>query len=280
MSMALKDLLILMDSSRQAAARLDAAIGLAVVHDAHLIGLYVVVRPYIPAYVRAELTEEILQNQVAMLQARAERAEILFNERVARAGISGEWRCIDGALEPTLNLHARYCDAVVLGQRDPAGDDISASAEMPDRSILSVGRPVLLIPNIGEYPKIGERVMVAWDASRAATRAVNDALPLLEKAKQVSVIAVNPEGGEEGHGEIPSADICLHLARHGIKAEAQHVFADDVDVGDMLLSRAADQGIDLLVMGAYGHARWRELVMGGATRHLLEHMTMPVLMSH
>jgi nucleotide-binding universal stress UspA family protein len=278
--MALKDLLILMDDSPQGAARLDAAINLAAQHGSHLVGLYVLVRPHIPGYVRAELTEEILQNQAAMLRARADRAEKLFNERVGRVGISGEWRCVEDALEPTLNLHARYCDVVVLGQRDPEGEDVGSSSEMPDRSILSVGRPVLLIPSVGEYPKIGERVMVAWDGSRAATRAVNDSLPFLAAAKQVSVLAVNPRGGGEGHGEIPSADICLHLARHGIRAEAQHVFAEDLDVGDMLLSRAADQGIDLLVMGAYGHARWRELVMGGATRHILAHMTMPVLMSH
>jgi nucleotide-binding universal stress UspA family protein len=96
----------------------------------------------------------------------------------------------------------------------------------------------------------------------------------------VAVLAVNPEGGEAGHGEIPSADICLHLARHGVKAEAQHIYAKDMSVGDMMLSRAADEGIDLIVTGAYGHARWRELVLGGVTRHLLTHMTVPVLMSH
>jgi nucleotide-binding universal stress UspA family protein len=148
--------------------------------------------------------------------------------------------------------------------------------------ILGVGRPVLVIPHSGEFPVIGERVLVAWDASRLATRAVNDALPLLESAREVVVMAVNPrtEEGERGHGEIPSADICLHLARHGVRAEAQHLYADDLGVGPLLLSRAIDEGIDLIVCGAYGHARWREIVLGGVTRHLLEHMTIPVLMSH
>ena len=102
----------------------------------------------------------------------------------------------------------------------------------------------------------------------------------MDRAKQVVVLAVNPPGGVEGEGEIPSADICLHLARHDIKTEAQHVYADDVSVGAMLLSRAAEQGIDLIVTGAYGHARWREIVLGGVTRHMLKHMTIPVLMCH
>jgi nucleotide-binding universal stress UspA family protein len=179
-----------------------------------------------------------------------------------------------------LGLHGRYADLVVAGQRDPEGEDLNGNEEMPDRLILSLGRPVLVVPAYGRFPVIGDRVLVAWDGSRLATRAVNDAIPLLTGAKSVAVVAINPEGGDEGHGQIPSADICLHLARHGVRAEAQHLFADDVDAGDMLLSQAAEQGIDMIVMGAYGHARWRELVLGGMTRHVLRHMTVPVFMSH
>ncbi|MDP6786185.1 MAG: universal stress protein [Rhodospirillales bacterium] len=137
-----------------------------------------------------------------------------------------------------------------------------------------------MVPYVGSYPKIGERVMVAWDASRLASRAVHDALPFLTAAKHVDVLAINPKGGPQGHGDIPSADICQHLARHGVKVEAQHVYADDIDAGDMLLSQAASRGADLLVMGAYGHSRWRELILGGLTHFVLEHMTMPVMMSH
>lgn len=277
--MALKDLLVHVDNSRQSRARLDAAIALAEQSEAHLVGVYVIMHPHIPGFVRSQIGEDILRQQSEMTRAMTEAAETNFNEQISRAGISGEWRCVEG-LPDALALHARYCDLAVLGQRDPETEDASSAAEMPDRLILSLGRPVLIIPKVGEYPVIGERAMVAWDSSRLSTRAINDALPLLKKAKHVSVIAINPHGGKEGHGAVPSADICLHLARHGVNAEAQHVFADDVNVGDMLLSRAADQSIDLLVMGAYGHARWRELVLGGATRHILQHMTMPVLMSH
>lgn len=275
--MPLKDLLVHLDNSRQSLERLDAAIALATAHEAHLIGLYPRTFPYIPGFVRAQISEDVLKAQEVMAAAAVEAAEATFNERTARAGISAEWRCVEGRPLEVLSVHARYCDVAIVGQRDPEGEEGTADPDMPDHLILSLGRPVLIIPKVGSYPVIGERVMVAWDASRLASRAVNDALPILERAKRVVVMAVNPKSEELG--EIPSADICLHLARHGVNAEAQHVYADDVDVGDMLLSRAADQAIDLLVMGAYGHARWREVVLGGVTRYMLEYMTMPVLMS-
>lgn len=168
----------------------------------------------------------------------------------------------------TLSLHARYTDFALLGQRSPAENGV----EMPDRFLLSVGRPVLVVPHSGTYPKIGERIMLAWDASRLAFRAVSDAMPFLERAKKVHVMAIDRHGGREGHGYIPGADIFLHLARHGIAAEALHAFSGDID--------PADEAAYLLVMGAYGHARWREIVLGGFTRHMLAHMTVPVLVSH
>ena len=278
--MALKDILVHIDSTGPSPARLEAAIALAVAHEAHLIGVYVLTPPRIPGYVRAQISEDILRQQAEAALATAAAAEAAFNDAVSRAGVNGEWRLVEGDPLPVLSLHARYADIAVIGQREPAGEEGTDNLTLPDQLILSVGRPVLVIPYIGSYAAIGQRVMVSWDASRLATRAVNDALPFLEKAKRVIVMAVNPKGGEAGHGEIPSADICLHLARHGINAEAHHVYADDVGVGDMLLSRAADEGIDLMVTGCYGHARWREIVLGGVTRHMLKHMTMPVLMSH
>jgi nucleotide-binding universal stress UspA family protein len=278
--MALKDILVHIDNGSRCKERLESAINLALSHDAHLIGLYVLSYPHIPGYIRSQISADALKMQAEGAVAAAKDAEALFNEMVERNGVRAEWRCVEGDLLPVLSLHARYADAAVVGQRDPEGIESSDEPGMPDQLVLSIGRPVLVIPHVGQYPRIGERIMVAWDASRLSTRAVNDALPFMEGAKKVVVMAVNPKGGEEGHGEIPSADICLHLARHGINAEAQHIYADDMSVGDMLLSRCADEGIDLLVTGAYGHARWRELVLGGVTRHLLNHMTLPVLMSH
>jgi nucleotide-binding universal stress UspA family protein len=136
---------------------------------------------------------------------------------------------------------------------------------------------VLIIPYIGLQAPIGQRIMIAWKNTREAVRAVHDAMPLLTAAAEVQVVMVNPSAED---GDAPTADICRHLDRHGVNVESTHIVARDIEVGDALLSRAADESIDLLVLGAYGHQRWRETVFGGVTRHLLQHMTVPVLMSH
>lgn len=215
---------------------------------------------------------------MAAAKEMAEEGKKAFLEAVGKNKLASECRIVEGDLIDALALHGRYSDALVVSQRDPEGD--YTPSDMPDRLILSVGRPVIVVPYVGRYATVGQNVIVAWDASRLATRAVNDALPILQAAKKVTIIALNPHGGDQGHGEMVSADIALHLARHGVKAEATYVHVDDIEVGDMLLSRAADAGADMIVMGAYGHRRLRELVMGGVTQHLLGHMTAPVLMSH
>lgn len=278
--MPLKDVLVYLDDTPHAGARLDVAITLATRHQAHLIGLSVTSLPSIPGYAQLQIPAEIQRQQRRAIDAAAARVEAMFLERVRLAGLNGEWRRVDGDTMAQVSLHGRYADVVIVGQRDPSGEDGTCDPNMPDQLILTIGRPVLVVPYVGSFPTVGRRIMVAWDASRLATRAVNDALPLMLDAEKVVVLAVNPHPGKDGHGEIPSADIGLHLARHGVKAEAKHLYADDIEVGAMLLSRAADEGIDLLVTGAYGHARWRELVLGGVTRHLLQCMTLPVLMSH
>jgi nucleotide-binding universal stress UspA family protein len=278
--MALKDLLVHIDQGPHADARLETALALSAAHDAHLIGVHAVSHPRIPNYIRLQIGEDVLRAQAAYAAEAAARAEAMFHERTSRAGVRAEWRATAGEPLAALTLNGRYVDLAIVGQRDPSGEDASDDPTVPDQLILSLGRPVLVVPYSGSFTAVGKTVLVAWDASRLATRAVNDALPLLVAAKRVSVLAVNPRGGEEGEGQIPSADICLHLARHGVNAEAEHLYADDIDVGDVLIGRAADIGADLIISGAYGHARWRELVLGGVTRHLLRHMPLPVLMTH
>ena len=130
---------------------------------------------------------------------------------------------------------------------------------------MTSGRPVLAVPYAGNFPAVGERVLIAWNASREAARAVNDALPLLAQAQNVTVLAVNSRSGIGGHGDVPAADIALHLARHGVKAEAAPTSSGDISDSQALLSYAADISADLIVAGAYGHSRVREIVFGGVT---------------
>jgi nucleotide-binding universal stress UspA family protein len=280
--MPFKDLLVVMDHGRNCPARVDLAVQLARDFDAHLTGLYVSAAPYMQPAVLAQFPVEVREMQTRALREAADRARKLFADGIERAGpgLTTEWRDAEGDVGDVASLHARYVDLAVIGQTDP--DDIppGATRDLPERLILGAGRPALVVPYAGRFATIGERVLLAWNATREATRAANDALPLLQRARRVTVLSVNPRSGPGGHGAIPGADIALHLARHGVRAEVSSITTDEVAIDDMLLSQAADSGADLIVMGAYGHSRLGELVLGGATRHILRQITVPVLMSH
>ena len=277
--MTYKDMLVHIDNSKACAARLKAAIDLARVYNAHLTALYIMPTYIIPVYAEAQLSPEIFEAQREASQARAADAEALVKKIAAREDIAIEWRCVEGDWAGLFIQHTRYADLAIVGQTD-SRDPEAAETGLLEQVVLESGRPLLFIPYIGALQTIGKRVIVAWKTSREAVRAVNDALPLLVGADKVDVITVNPQAGEDADSDVPNADICLHLARHGVKAEAHRLRVTDVDVGNLLLSRAADEDADLIVMGAYGHSRFREMILGGATRHILAHMTVPVLMSH
>jgi nucleotide-binding universal stress UspA family protein len=278
--MPIKDILVHVDPSPRTASRLDVATILARRFGAHLVGLHV--RPYetTPGYAAVELRDALLKLNRQAAEAAASAAKALFDRHMAGTQLSTEWRVTDGYLDDHIALNARYCDLTIVGQPDRNSDPSAPDETAIDRVILATGRPVLVVPYAGRFETIGSRVLVAWDASREATRAISDALPFLTAAEKVTVLAVNPRGGLRHHGDVPAADMALHLARHGVTVEAAHDVAKDIGVADVLLSRAADLGVDLIVMGAYGHARILELALGGVTRSMLEHMTAPVLMSH
>ena len=276
--MTYRTILVHVDNGKTCPARLDMAIGMARRFDAHLVGLHALTAVRLPAYAIAEAGATLLEAQRAVAREQASRAKQLFDAAISGAGLAAtEWRFSGEDAVDAVVLHARYADLVVLSQpreRDGSG----VEADFPERVILDSGRPVLMVPYAGKFPQAGKRILVAWNTGREATRAVTDSIPLLREAEQVHVVAFNPEG--TAHGAVPGADIGLYLARHGVNVEVSYHRADDIDVGNQLLSRVADLGIDLIVMGAYGHSRMRELVMGGATRTVLESMTAPTLLSH
>ena len=175
--------------------------------------------------------------------------------------------------------YARATDLIVASQTDPMWLG-SGQLDIADQLVLESGRPVLIIPNTAAQGSVGETVLVAWNGRREAARAAFDALPILGRAKEVKVVWVNPQSEDEAPGDIPTADICSALARHGVRCEGTDQIKPHVNVGETLLACARDIAANLLVMGCYGHARLREFVFGGASRHVLQHMSTPVLMSH
>lgn len=284
--MALKDILVHLDATEQSRTRLRVATALAQEHDAHLTGLHVV-DVTLPMFVAgdasgggaalAELIEQMRQDALAD----AARIEAEFREQLRRDGLAkGEWRMVEGSAPDVVALHARYADLAIVGQEDPEGGSPAGAGAIIEAALFASGRPVLVVPHAGRFETVGRKVLIGWNASREAARAVNDALPLIARADVATVLAANPDSTPGGHGDQPGADIALHLARHGLTAEVEHLVAPEVPDGDLLLNRASELSADLLVVGAYGHSRLRELVLGGVTRTLLRQMTVPVLMSH
>jgi nucleotide-binding universal stress UspA family protein len=273
-----KTLLVHVDNGKRAPLRVDIACRLAKESDAHLIGLHALTVVKLPSYALAEGGVQVRELHERMLRESAAAAEQVFKRGVQAAGLAkSEWRTSRRDAVDSVPVHGRYADLLVIGQPSET-DGSGVEPDFAERLLLAAGRPVLLIPYAGDFPSVGKRVLVAWNAGREATRAITDAIPILREAQQVDVIAFNPKAAP--HGEVPGADIGLYLARHGIKVNVSQQTAEDVDVGNQLLSRAADLDVDLIVMGAYGQARMKELVLGGATRTILKSMTVPVLMSH
>ncbi|MBT3791953.1 MAG: universal stress protein [Rhodospirillales bacterium] len=277
--MALNDILVHIDSSPAAPAQLDYAVRLAEKHEAHLSALYVIAIAPIHQYTEADLGPELIEAHDRFMRESAAEAKAMFDARVANSSITAEWRQVEGAVPEMVVLHSRYADLAVLGQRIVGRLDAGAAPELPDHVVLDVGRPAVVVPHSFEPQTIGSRVLLAWNASRDAARAANDALPILQAADDVRVMIINPEKGIMGHGELPGADIATHLARHGVKAEVVEVTAGRKKVGDELLSQINAFNADFMVMGSYGSFRLRELVFGGTTRRILEAMTVPILMS-
>jgi len=280
--MAIKEILVHLDAAAQAPARLDIAAQLAERLGAHLTGLFVADIAY-PVFGGDLGGGAAMAEAIAAIAADAnsegEKLKPVFEERLRRSGIPGEWRQVEGFTARMVATHGMYADLVVVGQVSPDGPETSGDA-LIEAAIFETGRPVLLTPYAGRFSTIGTRAIIGWNASPQAARAVHDALPLLGKASSVTVVVVDPEGGDTVHGEAPGADIARHLARHGLQVTVRRVPGGGISPGEVLLNEAAELNADLIVMGAYGHSRLREMVLGGATRTLLRQMTAPVLMAH
>jgi nucleotide-binding universal stress UspA family protein len=279
--MSYKTILVHCADKRRVARLVGAAVEVAEMFQAHLIGLSV--SPQIrvlPAGVPGTPDTVVIDERAQAYRRHNPEMKAAFEAAVQGRGLTAEWCEEDAGNAAVVDVAARYAsgaDLVVVAQRDPRWSE-SRWADIGDRLAVEGGRPVLTVPNEGIHSQIGTTVVVAWDGRREATRAAFDALPLLQRAKSVKVLSLDLPSEDEA-----PPDFATHfseaLARHGVASETVEGTSDG-NVGRSLLNVAIEHRADLLVMGCYGHSRLRELVLGGATRHILTHMTIPVFMSH
>ena len=257
----------------------DFAISVADVFEAHVLGVAFVYDPVIPGSVMGGIPPEFIESQRRESEKKVQQAIARFEQAAKRVGVAYETRTLNASIAGAadrLGHLARRFDLAIVGQPER---ERAAAAEVVDEGVLfDSGRPVIFVPYIQKSGLKLDRVMLCWDGSRAATRAINDAMPFLEKAKQVELVIVSSKAGKAN--ELTGADMGQHLARHGLKVEVKRITSPDIDVTSTILSYAADSSADMIVMGGYGHSRLREFILGGVTRGLLETMTVPTLMSH
>jgi nucleotide-binding universal stress UspA family protein len=277
--MGYKTVLVHCDAGRGTAARLKLAAGLADRFDSHVIGLHVRQAFQSPAFTDAgPAMGSLYRTYHAAVKGDEAMAAAAFRDAVGRKGYSSEWRVADGYVEEAVVAQARYADLVVVGQAEPDAPPSATPPDLAEEVAMAGERPVLIVPHIGATKPPGKTVMLCWNDSREALRAATAALPLLKGADKTILLIVDPKTGVDG--EEPGAAAAEWLARHGVKVTIQRDTAADSDVGGVILSRAADHDVDLIVMGIYGHSRMRERVLGGASRTLLASMTVPVLAAH
>ena len=277
--MSYKTILVHLNDMRRAEAMLEPAVELATRYNSHLKGLHVDTIMAAPPLAFTYATSG-LGPAAAEERTNGEAIAAIFARMTATGACVAEWQRLkvpQGDLVSLVLEHGRTADLIVAGQVNPDWD-LSPVFDFPERLALESGRPVLVIPYVGRYPRIGRNVVIAWKAGRETTRAVFDALPLLKGAENVHVLKVVGRADEKSLGADTS--MAASLARHGIKPTIRTSIAPDISVADEILSRPSDLDADLLVMGAYGHSRMRELVFGGVTRHIVRHMTVPTLFSH
>jgi len=274
-----KDIIVNLSAGKSGKMVGDYAISVASRLEAHITGIAIAFVPNIQRAGTAYLSVEKIEALQRDNEAAAETIVEWFAAATASAGISAEKQILRANMSDAADQFgriARRFDLAIVGQVEPDGSPVQAM--VCESTLFESGRPMIIVPYIQTAPLKLDRIMVCWDGSRPAARAIADAMPLLKRAGTIEVVSVTSERGKQD--EIEGADIGHHLARHGLKVEVTRITRGELDVEDVLLSHAADSDADFMVMGGYGHSRLREFVLGGVTRSMLRTMTVPTLMSH
>ncbi|HEY2134437.1 MAG TPA: universal stress protein [Xanthobacteraceae bacterium] len=275
----IKDLVVNLGVGTTRDVAVDYAISIAETFDAHLCGIAFSYEPVVPPSIMGGIPADVIDAQWAASEKAADTAIAGFEAAVRRESITAEHRKLQASLGGAGDLFgrlARRFDISVVGQAEPKHGP--AQDLVIEGALFGSGRPVIVVPYIQKDALKLDRVLICWDGSRQAARAIADAMPFLARSATIDVVIV--ASGREKSDEIPGVDIGEHLARHGLKIEVKRIVSTDIDVPNTILSYVADSGADFIVMGGFGHSRLREFVLGGATRGILASMTVPALMSH
>ncbi|WP_416897691.1 MAG: universal stress protein [Minwuia sp.] len=279
----MKNILVYLECASGNANVLAQACGLAKTHGARMTGVITpaVSEPNWAMVADGAISQGVVANLEFVVLESADGALSEFQLALEKHGLKGDTRVQESpshAVAEVVTQFARRHSLAVIAQ-SPASRMRFGGQELPDHLVLNSGRPVLVVPEIPTAPA-GRHIMVGWDGSREAARAVNDAMPLLQMAEKVTVIMVNPVPSIISKSAKPGAGIIQHLSANGVVASIDEEDPASMTRENVILSRASDLGIDMLVVGAYSTPRYRELIFGGVTRHLMHEMTVPILFSH
>lgn len=275
----LKDIVVNLSSGGERDSAADFAISIATTFNAHLAGIAFAYEPVIPATIMGGIPTEIIESQRDESMKWAQGALGGFEAAARTAAISSESRIVDASLAGAADLFAqiaRRFDIAVVGQAEKKS--ASPTDLIIEGALFESGRPVIVVPYIQTGGIKLDKVVIAWDGSRQAARAIADSIPFLERAKDIEILIVRGERGKAY--QTRGAVMSQHLQRHGFKVTVNQITNPEADPQSTILSHIADTGTDFLVMGGYGHSRLREFILGGVTRSMLASMTIPVLMSH
>ncbi len=276
-----KNLLVYLDQGASNKERVNTAIAIAKVHEARLTGVVVNALPASSILHKLGFG----QGETLMEQQRIEAEEIIehFKQATAQEGVQADTRiieCVEGRAAEKLARMARIFDLSIMRQANPDKPNASFISELSEEVMLSSGRPVFFIPYVGAHNIPCRRGLIAWDGSKAAARAVHDALPLLKMMEKVIVLIVDADKIEHYADSQPGEELSRHLSIHGVNNEIRRLAKAEVSTSTIILNELSDSGADILIMGGYGTPKLREIMLGGVTRTLFECMTVPVFMSH
>lgn len=279
--MQFKNILVYLDRGASNVERVNSALAIAKAHNAHLTGVVVNALPASSILQKLGLSK----GEAIMEQARVNAQTIVerFLMQAEKEGVEVDTRiieCLEGKAPEKLARMARIFDMSIMRQANPDKENASFITELSEEVMFSSGRPVFFMPYIGAHSIPCRKGLIAWDGSKAATRAVHDALPLLETMDKVVILVVDPQNIEHYAETKPGDELSRHLTAHGIKNSVSRIPKGDASTSTVILNELSNTGADILVMGGYGTPKLREVMLGGVTRTLFECMTVPVFMSH